>query len=142
MKTTSDDAVLFRTFHAVVPEEVREELYKDILKMSLDKDYDFERLVVKVLALVAGGKIPPSVGAVCRDLLALVLHSLTLSKFARDGRTGADVAGAVSVALKDAKRQLKQLERDADVQPTLTMADLERRAETTRLMVLDNDGGE
>lgn len=136
--TTSDSAVLFRTFHAMVPDATREELYQDILGMSLGKDLDFEKLTVKVLAMVAAGKIPTEAGVVCSQLLTLVLHSLTLSRMQRDGKSQVEVASAVTTSLKDAKRQLKQLERDADIQPSLTMADLEKTADKARFMVIDN----
>jgi hypothetical protein len=131
MPKLSNEASLFRAFHMTVPEEVREELFNRIMDMHIKGNQNkFEELCVLVLAYVASGKIPPSVGATCRDLLALVLHSISMRALKAKGQTDAELATAVANSINAAKDQVRMLEQDVLKSDVLTMEDLEKQVLT------------
>lgn len=128
MAVKSQEAQLFRAFHQAVPKAVREELYNSIVSVHVKGNQNkFEDLCILVLAYVASGKIPPAVADSCRDLLALVLHSISLRTMKMKGAAEKDVATAVAQSLKAAQKEVKRLEHDIVRSDVVTLDELEAR---------------
>lgn len=144
MGKTSSEAALFRTFHQMVDKQVREDLFERILSMQLNGTHNkFEELCIVVLAHVASGKIPPSVGDACRDLMALILHSISLRTMKKKAQTEEELAGAVAASLRISRRKLKQLDGVAKSRVSdLTMEALEATMAKDPTILTADEGDE
>lgn len=80
-KGNAGEAAMFRAYYTEVPDEIREEIYEEILACEVNGDPDaFERLTVRILAHTAAAHITPSMSKACHDLLALISHSIIARK--------------------------------------------------------------
>lgn len=106
MKRSNGEAAAFRAYHIEVPEEIRKDIYADIMSCEVNGSSDaFEDLTKKILAYTASGYLLPSQASACHDLLALISHSIVSRKTSTARVT---ISAEVSKNIAAAERLTKQ----------------------------------